>query len=174
MQPSIRVALTKWSHTEPERGFEPWSAGYKATALPFELSFIDFFPSFFLSFFLSNICLFLSFFLYKICIFSFFLPFFLTHGPFLHLFLSPFNAHPIFTRKHYPPLINTHTHTLFLWHTHIHSSTYFLIFRSTLCPPSTPFPQIFCRPYFSFLSSVHSIECVKSVVLDCSTLKIMW
>ena len=41
MQPSIRVALTKWSHTEPERGFEPGSAGYKATALPFELSSID-------------------------------------------------------------------------------------------------------------------------------------
>ena len=41
MQPSIRVALTKWSHTEPERGFEPGSAGYKAAALPFELSSID-------------------------------------------------------------------------------------------------------------------------------------
>ena len=35
----IRVALTKWTHTEPERGFEPGSAGYKAPALPFELSF---------------------------------------------------------------------------------------------------------------------------------------
>ena len=41
MQPSIRVALTKWSHTEPERGFKPGSSGYKATALPFELSSID-------------------------------------------------------------------------------------------------------------------------------------
>ena len=28
---------------EPERGFEPWSARYKATALPFELSSIDLF-----------------------------------------------------------------------------------------------------------------------------------
>ena len=27
--------------TEPERGFEPGSAGYIATALPFELSSID-------------------------------------------------------------------------------------------------------------------------------------
>ena len=41
MQPSIRAALTKGSHTEPERGFEPGSAGYNATALPFELSSID-------------------------------------------------------------------------------------------------------------------------------------
>ena len=28
------------SHMEPERGFEPGSVGYKATALPFELSSI--------------------------------------------------------------------------------------------------------------------------------------
>ena len=41
MQPSIRVALTKLSHQEPERGFDPGSAGYKATTLPFELSSID-------------------------------------------------------------------------------------------------------------------------------------
>ena len=41
MQPSIRVAHTKWSHMEPELGFEPGSARYKATALPFELSSID-------------------------------------------------------------------------------------------------------------------------------------
>ena len=41
MQPLIRVALSKWSHTEPEQGFEHGSAGYKATALPFKLSSID-------------------------------------------------------------------------------------------------------------------------------------
>ena len=41
MQPSIWVALTKWSRKEPEWGFEPGSAEYKATALPFELSSID-------------------------------------------------------------------------------------------------------------------------------------
>ena len=41
MQPSIRVALTTWSYMEPEQGFEPGSAGYKATTLPFELSSID-------------------------------------------------------------------------------------------------------------------------------------
>ena len=29
------------NHMEPERGFEPGSTGYKATALPFELSSID-------------------------------------------------------------------------------------------------------------------------------------
>ena len=29
------------SHAEPERGFEPGSAAYKATALPFELPSID-------------------------------------------------------------------------------------------------------------------------------------
>ena len=29
------------AHTEPERGFEPRSARYKVTALPFELSSID-------------------------------------------------------------------------------------------------------------------------------------
>ena len=46
MQPSIRVALTKWSHTEPERGFDPGSTGYKATALPFELSSIDIWPNY--------------------------------------------------------------------------------------------------------------------------------
>ena len=41
MQPSIGVALTKCSHTEPEQGFEPGSARYKETTLPFELSSID-------------------------------------------------------------------------------------------------------------------------------------
>ena len=30
------------SHTEPEWRFEPRSAGYKATTLPFELSSIEF------------------------------------------------------------------------------------------------------------------------------------
>ena len=42
MQPPIRVALSKWSHIEPEWGFEPGSAAYKATVLPFELSSIDY------------------------------------------------------------------------------------------------------------------------------------
>ena len=42
MQPSIRVAFTEQSHMEPELGFEPGSARYKATAMPFELSSIDF------------------------------------------------------------------------------------------------------------------------------------
>ena len=32
---------TLQSHMESEQGFEPRSAGYKATALPFELSSID-------------------------------------------------------------------------------------------------------------------------------------
>ena len=36
------IQQTVLSHMEPERGFEPGSAGYKATALPFELSSIDF------------------------------------------------------------------------------------------------------------------------------------
>jgi hypothetical protein len=37
----IRYLLTTWSLTKPERGFEPGSAGYKATALLFEPSIVD-------------------------------------------------------------------------------------------------------------------------------------
>ena len=35
------LVLVSEIHLEQERGFEPGSAGYKATALPFELSSID-------------------------------------------------------------------------------------------------------------------------------------
>ncbi len=46
----ILYLLTMWSHTEPERGFEPRSAGYKATALPFEPSTVDYQPLVFAAF----------------------------------------------------------------------------------------------------------------------------
>ena len=36
-----KIDMEEISHTEPEWGFEPGSARYKATALPFELSSID-------------------------------------------------------------------------------------------------------------------------------------